>query len=80
MPLDASFLGDVPLVEFIYLVYMPGAVTVGDSGLCCYVPYLSSAIISLCTVTRLLSRGIPCGESRCSSLGHRCCLWTLSFP
>ena len=31
----ASFLEDVPLVEFIYVVYtrMPGGVTVSDSGL-----------------------------------------------
>ena len=41
---------DVPLVEFIYVVStrMPVGVTVGDSGLCCCVPCLSSAIISLC--------------------------------
>ena len=32
MPLGASFFEDVPLVEFVYLVFtrMPGAVTVGD--------------------------------------------------
>ena len=50
MPLGASFFEDVPLVEFIYLVFTrtPGGVTVGDSGLCCCVPCLSSAIISLC--------------------------------
>ena len=49
MPLGASFFKDVPLVEFIYLVFTrtPGGVVVGDSGLCC-VPCLSSAIISLC--------------------------------
>ena len=37
------------MVEFIYLVFTrtPGGVTVGDSGLCCYDPCLSSAIISL---------------------------------
>ena len=37
-------------MEFTYLVFtrMPGGVTVGDSGLCCCVPCLSSAIISLC--------------------------------
>ena len=36
----ASFFEDVPLVEFLYLVFtcMPGGVTVGDSGLCCCVP------------------------------------------
>ena len=35
-------LEDVPLMEFIYLVFshMPGGVTVGDSGLCCCVPCL----------------------------------------
>ena len=40
---------DVPLVEFIYLVFTrtPGGATVGDSGLCCCVPCPSSAIISL---------------------------------
>ena len=52
MPLGASFffLEDVPLVEFIYFVFTrtPGGVTVGDSGLCCCVPCLSSAIIYLC--------------------------------
>ena len=37
---------NVPLVEFIDLVFtrMPGRVTIGDSGLCCRVPCLSSAI------------------------------------
>ena len=41
---------NVPLVEFVYFVFtcMLGAVTVGDSGLCCCVPCLSSVIISLC--------------------------------
>ena len=49
MPLGASFFEDVPLVEFMYLVFtrMPGGVTVGDSRHCC-VPCLPSAIISLC--------------------------------
>ena len=43
MPLGASFFEDVPLVEFIYLVFtrMPGRVTVSYSGLCCCVPCLS---------------------------------------
>ena len=52
MPLGASFFEDVPLVEFIYLVFTrtPGGGTVGDSGLSCCVPCLSSAIISLCLV------------------------------
>ena len=50
MPLGASFFEDVPLMEFIYLVFTrtPGRVTLGDSGLCCCVPCLPSAIISLC--------------------------------
>ena len=45
-----SFFEHVPLVEFKYLVFtrIPGGDTVGDSGLCCRVPCLSSAIISLC--------------------------------
>ena len=48
--MGAPFFEDVPLVEFIYLEFtcMPGGVTVGDSGLCCCVPCLLSAIISLC--------------------------------
>ena len=35
---------DVPSVEFIHLAFTrtPGEVTVGDSGLCCRVPPLSS--------------------------------------
>ena len=50
MPLGASFLEDVPLVEFIYVVFtrMPGGVTVSDSGLCCCAPCMSSAVTSLC--------------------------------
>ena len=50
MPLGASFFEDVPLVEFIYLVFTrtPGGVIVVDSNLCCCVPCLSSAISSLC--------------------------------
>ena len=46
----ASFFEDVPLVEFIYLVFTctPGEVTVGNSGLRCCVPCLLSVIISLC--------------------------------
>ena len=49
MPLGASFFKDAPLVEFMYLVFTrtPGGGTAGDSGLCCCVPCLSSAIISL---------------------------------
>ena len=36
MPQGVSCFEDVPLVEFVYLVFtrMPGGVTVGDSGLC----------------------------------------------
>ena len=39
----------VPLVEFIYLVITstPGGATIAYSGLCCRVPCLSSAVISL---------------------------------
>ena len=46
----ASLFEDVRLVEFMYLIFarMPVGVTVGDSGLCCCVPCLSSAFISLC--------------------------------
>ena len=42
----------VPLVEFIHIVFTrkSGAVIVGDSGLFCCVPCLSSAIISLRSV------------------------------
>ena len=53
MPLGASlfffFLEDVPLVEFMYLVFTrkPIGVPVGNSGLCCCVLCLSSAIMSL---------------------------------
>ena len=41
-----SKLEDVPLVEFLYLVFSrtPGRVTVGDSGLCCCVPCLSTLL------------------------------------
>ena len=50
MPLGTSFFEDYLLVEFMCFVFTqtPGGVTVGDSGLCCCVPCLSSAIISLC--------------------------------
>ena len=48
----------VPLVEFIYPVFtgMPGGITVGSSDLCCCVPCLSSAVISLCLVMIFLGR------------------------
>ena len=57
MPLGTSFYEDVPLVEFTCLVFtrMPGRVTVGDSGLCCCVPCLSSDVISLCLLNLCLS-------------------------
>ena len=44
------FLTDVPLVAFIYLVFirMPGGITEGDSGHCCCAPCLSRAILSIC--------------------------------
>ena len=44
------FLKNVPVVDFMYRVFtrMPGGVTVDDSGLCCCVPCLSSAVIFLC--------------------------------
>ena len=56
MPLRTSFFENVPLVESMYLVFTrtPGGVTVGDSCLCCCVPCLSSAIISLCLVVLVL--------------------------
>ena len=42
------FFEDVPKVGFMYLVFtrMPGRVTVGESGLCCCVPCLMSAVSS----------------------------------
>ena len=45
--LDDVPLEDVPVIEFIYLVFTrtPDGVAVGDSGLCCCVSCLSSAII-----------------------------------
>ena len=45
----ASFFEDVPLAEFMYPVFtrMPDGVTVGDAGVCFYVPFLLSASISL---------------------------------
>ena len=58
MPLGAFFLCvDVPLIEFRYLVFtrMPGGVSVGDSGLCCCVPCLLSAVTSLCLLIRKIS-------------------------
>ena len=47
---ELPVLNNVPFVEFMYLVFtrMPGGVTVGDSGLCCCVPCLLSAMNSLC--------------------------------
>ena len=51
MPLGVILFEDDSLVEFRVLRYlaficMPGGVTVGDSGLCCCVPCLSSAALS----------------------------------
>ena len=53
-----SFFEDAPLMECIYLVLtrMLGGITVGDSGLCCYVPCPSSGIISLCLLIHCLRR------------------------
>ena len=50
MPQGVSCFEDVPLVEFIYLVFTrtPGGVTIGNAGLCCCVPCLLSTIISVC--------------------------------
>ena len=61
MPLGASFFEDVPSVEFIYLIFTPtpSGVTVGDSGLCCCVLCLSSAIIPLCLLMYFY-RGVAC--------------------
>ena len=76
------FFKDVPSVEFIYLVFTctPGGVTVGDSGLYCCVPCLSSAIISLCLLilssmlsVMILSRDML---KRVGESGYLC--WTLS--
>ena len=53
MPLGASFFEDVPLMEFTYLVFTraPCGVIVGDSGLCCCVPCLSSTFNSRCLLS-----------------------------
>ena len=60
----------VPLVEFLYLVFTrtPGGVTVGDSGPCCCVPCLSSAIISLVSCSKALSRRTAAGQRDSSPL------------
>ena len=41
---------NVPSVELTHPVFtrMPGGITVGDPGLCCYVPCILSAVNSLC--------------------------------
>ena len=56
-----SFFEDVPSVEFIFPVFvrMPGGDIVCDSGLCCCVPYLMSAVTSLrlLIVQTVLARG-----------------------
>ena len=45
---EASIFENVPFVMFMYPVFtcIPSVVTVGDSGLCCCVPCLLSAITS----------------------------------
>ena len=54
---DSDYHENVPLVEFMYLVFTrkPGGITVGDSGLYCCVPCLSSAIISLCLLIQMIT-------------------------
>ena len=51
-------------MEFTYLVFtrMPGGVTVGNLGLCCCVPCLSSVIISVYLLI-LLRRSRPTSVS-----------------
>ena len=48
-------------VEFLYpvLTSMPGGVTVGDSGLCCWVFCLLSATHSLCLLSFHVPKGSP---------------------
>ena len=63
--LFSFFFEDVPLVEFIHLVFTrtPGGVTVGDSGFRCCVPCLLSAIISLCLLIHKTDRGLRIAAS-----------------
>ena len=57
---------NVPFLEFMYLVFtrMPGGVTLADSGLCCCVPCVSSAIISLCSLTEPVNFEVFATDSR----------------
>ena len=68
-----AFFEGVPLAELIYLVFTrtPGWVTVSDSGLCCCVPCLSSAIISLCLLSHFISP---------KNLLKRLQFWTSNVP
>ena len=55
-------LENLPLVEFIYLVFtrMPGEVTTGNSGLCCGVPWaLNSLCLWILLTFRKMSWGSP---------------------
>ena len=75
MPLGTSFFEDVPLVEFMYLVFtrMLGGVTVGDSGLCCCIPCLSKAVIFLCLVIlHRRSRPHSVSEFKKMALSYAC--------
>ena len=70
----ASFFEDVPLVDG---VYVPGVtapcitlyllvcqvrITVGDSGLCCFVPRLSSAVNLFCLLLHFQTTGPESAE------------------
>ena len=56
---------DDPLMEFVCLCLLAGQVrvTVGGSTLCCYVPCLSSGVISLCLLIACTS-GCACQTHR----------------
>ena len=74
----ASFLEDVPLLELMYLVFtrMPSGVTIGGSGLCCWVPCLLSTTLSpllivqyvfiVCNVCCIVKLAVTC--NRCDGL------------
>ena len=68
MQLKVSFYEDIPLMELIYLVFTrtPGGVIVGDSGLCCCVPCLSSALISLCVLFSARCSNIEIKKNGCT--------------
>ena len=76
MPLGASFVDVVPLVKFIYLVFTrtPGGVTVGDSGLSCCVPCLSSAVIWLCLLTLRSIKITHCSTLQYNAACHKALL------